>query len=78
MCSWLKGDAVDSYQWLDKAMQAIPGATADRYTPGADGEYAVEVRKGPCVVQSAPYLFQSVRETDLFEVSDVNFGYASS
>ena len=67
-------DKAESYQWVDEDGAAISGATSERYSPGADGVYSVVITLGPCTVISEPVDFAMVQETELFTVSDVDFG----
>ena len=51
--------AADSYQWLDckDNYSAINGATSASYSPGGNGEFAVEVTQGKCIDTSRCNVF---------------------
>lgn len=51
--------SADSYQWLDckDNYSAINGATSASYSPGGNGEFAVEVTQGKCIDTSRCNVF---------------------
>jgi len=64
----------DEYRWLNEALQPISGASTQRYRPTAGGIYYVEVRVGGCWSRSAAYNYNGLSQTEMFSVSDVDFG----
>jgi PKD repeat protein len=63
-----------TYQWLncDNNNQPIPNATNQIYTPGDNGNYAVQLTSNGCVSVSSCYSLTSLSTVDLIGNSDVH------